>query len=236
MLHTLRQPGDGRYDESRQSQTYAILFEGERPTNVQTAMSAINQPLRGLDPLQKWGSPVRKRPASIALPGRHTPVWAVRLTRERDDLPGGRSTFEPVWPNRRKLHQGRAVMVPYHQRTLAQCPLTAGEEISRTAALRCNGAFEGARCGVERHGAHAHPSSFRGVQWGRRHLAGWGGRGRRRIVLAAHAADRGKSVTGAPPERRKAGHHGTQAPRREPSANEFVRDTTATCHIRPWSE
>jgi len=181
MLHTLRQPGDGRYDESRQSQTYAILFEGERPTNVQTAMSAINQPLRGLDPLQKWGGPVGKRPASIALPGRYTagpfvravtgvqcagaieslsvekPVWAVRLARERDDLAGGRSTFEPVWPNRRKLHQGRAVMVPYHQRTLAQCPLTAGEEISRTAALRCNGAFEGARCGVERHGAHAHP-------------------------------------------------------------------------------
>jgi hypothetical protein len=181
MLHTLRQPGDGRYDESRQSQTYAILFEGERPTNIQTAMSAINQPLRGLDPLQRWGSPVGKRPASIARPGAtrlvrlsvrwpecsartplkvyqsKRPVWAVRLARERDDLAGGRSTFEPVWPNRRKLHQGRAVMVPYHQRTLAQCPLTAGEEISRTAALRCNGAFEGARCGVERHGAHAHP-------------------------------------------------------------------------------
>src|SRR5215469_11589095 len=182
-----------------------------------------------------------------------TPLWAVRLTRERDDLAGGRSTLETVWPDRRKLHQGRTVMIPNHQRTLAQHPLTAGEEIPWTAALRCDRALEGAWYGVERHRAHADPrcrkkpaaahvdrgalaTSPRRLQRRRGHLAGWGGRGRGRIVLAVQAADRGKSVTGAPAERGKAGHHGTQAPRREPSANHFVRDAAATCHIRPWSE
>ena len=68
MLHTLRQPGDGRYDETKQSQTYAILFEGERATNVQTAMSAINhQPaVAWIRLAAKVGSPVGKRQASIA--------------------------------------------------------------------------------------------------------------------------------------------------------------------------